>query len=124
MPDFTNFDPTVIAQFWIYFVFSFILGLFCGFCFCKLLFRREKAILKSEKESAESAKENAESAKTNLEVSVTNLQTQLEEKSKQLSILQNKITSNEYYWRTRMRESESSDTPGDKALAGVVHTNQ
>jgi hypothetical protein len=56
MPDFTNIDPVIISQFWIYILGFFGIGVAAGCFICHILFKRQKDILKAEKESYDEKK--------------------------------------------------------------------
>jgi hypothetical protein len=74
LPDFTNLDPTAIAQFWIYVIGSFFVGGGIGFSLCRGLkkiayknFKSEKIRFTDEKAKLLAIAEEYEKLKKNLE---------------------------------------------------------
>lgn len=49
MPDFTNIDPSIIAEYWIYFLASLIGGFVLGIIVSKIFFNREKTLYASKR---------------------------------------------------------------------------
>jgi len=98
LPDFTTLDPTIIAQFWIYFIGSMIVGIVIGWIVKSFLTKRELTIFNSEKEQFKTEKASFLDKKEEYE-SI---------KTKYESLL-NDLKKNDEYWLYKKRNTESND---------------
>lgn len=108
--DFTGLDSSIIAQFWVYFVASWVVGLGLGIIIAKAFFHREKALVAKEKEHYEASAREFEELKV-----------QLEDKTTKLEELEARVAANERYWAASPAKRDDK-TPADVALHAAIHT--
>lgn len=108
MPDFTNLDLSLVASFWIYFVGSFLIGVFVGVSIAKLFFHREKSIFEQEKKCYLKKEKQFEEVKAILT-----------QTSKELDQLKSELSKNELYWNSK--KNLDNKHPGNKALHDMLH---
>lgn len=107
--DFTDLDPTLIAQFWIYFIASFVIGLFLGIIISRAFFHREKALVAKEKEQYQ------ETAKA-----FEDLKSQLDDKTRKLEQLESAVAASKKYWAVP-QSGDGGKKPADVALYAAIH---
>lgn len=118
MPDFIQMDPELIAEFWIYFIGSFVCGFLLGILVAKIFFRREKAILAQEKQSLEQEKSNWSEKLEKFE----EMKQCLKDKSEELDGLKEEISNVDKYWEARRHTKQ--EALGHRALYDMFHQNQ
>ena len=102
MLDFTGLDPSIVAQFWIYFIASFIIGAIIGVLCYKVFNKRSYEIFTCEKEAFSRTKAEYEKKIIDYENLI-----------KEHETLKDELKKNKEYWLYVQQKEKSADVKND-----------